>query len=105
MGDTFKRQKAEIAKKTMLGEKGKKIATTPVIKNMIDRTPNRPFVSISKTHCRLYLKHRELIEIFEQEKISSKRLMLGCDLRSAACFNVKDRDLLRRNLSLVFYWQ
>ena len=53
----------------MLGEKGKKIATTPVIKNMIDRTPKRPFVSISKTHCRLYLKHRELIEIFEQEKI------------------------------------
>ena len=89
----------------MLGEKDKKIATTPVIKNMIDRTPKRPFVSISKTHCWLYPKNRELIEIFEQEKISSKRLMLGCDLRSAACFNVKDRNLLRRNLSLVFYWQ
>ena len=89
----------------MLGEKGKKIATTPVIKNMIDRTPKRPFVSISKTHCRLYLKHRELIEIFEEKKISGKSPMVGCDLRSAACFNVNDRDLLRHNLSLVFYWQ
>ena len=89
----------------MLGEKGKKIATTPEIKNMIDRALKRPFVNISKTHCRFHLKHRELIEIFEQEKISSKRLMLGCDVKSAACSNVKDRDLLRRNLSLVFYWQ
>ena len=41
---------AEKGKK--LGEKGKKIATTPVIKNMIERTPKRPFVSISKTNCR-----------------------------------------------------